>query len=72
MFTYARPIWAHHSREKLPEGEMNNTLCFKTALPAGEYTALVAAADVYQLFVNGRFAAAGPARAAHALRAATG
>lgn len=66
MFTYARPIWAHHSREKLPEGEMNNTLCFKTVLPAGEYTALVAAADVYQLFVNGRFAAAGPARAAHA------
>ena len=65
MFTHARLVWAHHQRENLPDGDMNITLCFKTVLPAGEYRALVAAADVYQLYIGGRFTAAGPARAAH-------
>ena len=65
MFTHARPVWAHHSRESLPQGDMNNTLCFKTVLPAGDYQALAAAADVFQLYAGGVFIAAGPARAAH-------
>ena len=65
MFTHARPVWAHHSRESLPQGDMNNTLCFKTVLPAGNYQALAAAADVFQLYAGGVFIAAGPARAAH-------
>lgn len=65
MFNQARPIWAHHQRETLSDGEMNITLCFKTVLEKGEYSAVIAAADDYQLFINGRFISAGPARAAH-------
>lgn len=65
MFKQARPVWAHHKREALPDGNMNITLCFKTVLSKGEHSALISAADDYQIFIGGKFLAAGPARAAH-------
>lgn len=60
-FISARPIW-----ESGCEREKNLTLRFKSEIPAGKGTALrIAAHSRYQIFVNRRFLAAGPARAAH-------
>ena len=63
-FKKAQPVWAD-DRER----EMNVTLRFTATLPksmSGEdVTLALAASCTYQIFVNGQFLAAGPARCAH-------
>lgn len=67
QFQKALPIWAVN-REK----EMNCELAFRMVLPKvslaqnnNKITLALAASTVYRVWVNGNFAAAGPARAAH-------
>ena len=59
MFTKASPVWL-----KDRETEVNLTLQFKALCPASSDTqVLIATSGLYQLWVNGVFAACGPARA---------
>lgn len=63
QFQKAVPIWAA-GREK----EKNCELAFRvdmTNVPHAAVTLSLAASTIYQVWVNGRFVAAGPARAAH-------
>ena len=60
-FRQALPVW-----EENRETEMNRSLVFRAALPRGGAPVLyVTGHTVYQIFVNGRFFAQGPARAGH-------
>lgn len=60
-FSKAVPVW-----EKGQENEMNFSLLFRTVFTGKEPVRLkIAAHSRYQIFVNGSFYAAGPARAAH-------
>lgn len=60
-FERAKPVWA-----KGRETEKNLTLSFFVTLSKADKALLrLAGATVYQVFVNGGFCAAGPARAAH-------
>ena len=60
-FSYARPVW-----EDGAELEKNVTLCFSASVKSGNGIMLrIAAHSRYQIFINGGFFAAGPARAAH-------
>ena len=60
-FTCAVPVW-----EKGRSEEMNVSLVFRGKLPrAADASIHIAASSRYQIFVNGEFFAAGPARAAH-------
>lgn len=60
IFQRAKAVW-EQGREK----EKNLELAFRTVLPKGEATLYLAASTLYRLWVNGKFAGAGPARAAH-------
>lgn len=60
FFMQALPVW-----EKGKDQEMNYFLRFEASLESDTGVLKVAACNVYRLFVNGIFAAAGPARAAH-------
>ena len=56
-----KAFWARQYRE-----QKNHTLAFRYTLVPGEGTVLtLAAASLYRIFVNGKLAAYGPARAAH-------
>ena len=60
-FRKAVPVW-----EKNKEKEMNHSLVFRAVTAKGrKYVLRIAAHSRYQIFINGEFAAAGPARAAH-------
>lgn len=60
MFLKAQPVWAFGK-----ENEKNYELCFRSFLKTHkEMTFRVATSDEYQLFVDGKFVAFGPARAA--------
>lgn len=60
-FTLARPVW-----EKDRQKEMNVSLIFRGFIPEkADAKIRIAASSRYQIFVNGSFFAAGPARAAH-------
>ncbi len=60
-FVSAVPVW-----EKGRAGEMNVSLVFRGKLPRTDNANIhIAASSRYQIFVNGEFFAAGPARAAH-------
>lgn len=61
FFGTAVPVW-----EKDKETEMNYSLVFTAVIGGSEPVKLVIAAHSrYQIFINGRFFAAGPARAGH-------
>lgn len=65
LFKQAIPVW-----EKEKETEMNYHLLFRSVLSGdcvkkGNTTIALTASNMYQLFVNGQFAAEGPARAGH-------
>ena len=60
-FTKAVPVW-----EKGKETEMNHSLVFRAIAEKGhQYILRIASHSRYQIFINGQFYAAGPARAAH-------
>ena len=60
-FKKALPVWAEGK-----ENEMNYTLLLRARLPAEKSAVLaIAGHTAYQIFVNGAFAAQGPARAGH-------
>lgn len=60
-FRQAKPVWA----EGL-EQEMNVSLTLRAVLPAGiPATLYITGHSAYQIFLNGRFFAQGPARAGH-------
>lgn len=60
-FLAAKPVW-----EEGTETEMNRSLVFFAAVSGGESLTLhIAGHTRYQIFVNNRFVAAGPARAGH-------
>lgn len=59
-FTAARPVWGRGLGEV-----MNVTLVFSADVPAGQKTLRAAACTDYQIFLDGEFFAAGPARAGH-------
>jgi len=60
-FQKARPVW-----EAGKENEMNYNLVFRTIVPKGENTRIaLSASNMYQMFVNGKMTAEGPARAGH-------
>lgn len=59
-FVQARPVWARGCTH-----EMNVTLVFTASLPAGEKRLRIAGCSAWQVFADGRFLAAGPARAGH-------
>ena len=61
FFREAVPVW-----ESGKESEINYNLCFRAVI--GSYSQCVvalSASNMYQMFVNGRLAAEGPARAGH-------
>ena len=65
MFYEAFPVW-----QKGREEEMNLSLLFKSVIKCFDsdnekYQIRIAASCVYQLFINGKFVQAGPARCAH-------
>lgn len=65
MFNVAYPVW-----QKGKENEMNLSLLFKSIIECtidgkNKYEIKIAASCVYQLFINGKFVQAGPARCAH-------
>lgn len=60
QFKKARPAWA-----KARALEKNCELAFRASLPPGDCKIFLAASSIYRIWVNGVFAAAGPARAAH-------
>ncbi len=60
QFKKAQPVWSVGRA-----GEKNCELAFRTVLPSGEYRICLAVSSIYRIWVNGIFAAAGPARAAH-------
>ncbi len=60
VFQKAQAVWARGR-----ETEKNLELAFRAVLPGGEATLYLAASTLYRLWVNGAFAGAGPARAAH-------
>lgn len=60
QFQKARAVWA-----KGRALEKNCELAFRVILPPGDYKLALAASSIYRIWVNGIFAAAGPARAAH-------
>lgn len=59
-FQKAVPIWAANRQQ-----EMNCELAFRTSIHGSDATVFLAASSLYRLWVNGNFAGAGPARAAH-------
>jgi len=62
-FLKALPVW---EREK--EKEKNYTLIFKTSAKEAQNPKLfIACSSIYQVFADGKFVAAGPARAAHGI-----
>jgi len=59
MFQNAQPVWLEGRQT-----ETNLTAQFKAVCPPGDHTSVhIATSGLYNLFVNGRFAAYGPARA---------
>ena len=61
QFTKAVPVWAEGMSDV-----MNVTVEFRTVIEKkSEVKLTCAAASVYNVYINGEFAAAGPARAAH-------
>lgn len=59
-FQKAQPVWAVGR-----ETEKNMELAFRAVLKSADTQLYLAASTVYRIRVNGEFAAAGPARAAH-------
>ncbi len=59
-FRKALPVWAAGK-----ETEKNVSLLLRAELPAGDAVLAVAGHSAYQIFINGEFVAAGPARAGH-------
>lgn len=60
VFAAAKPVW-----EQGKENEMNYSLVFRAKVKKGDKELHIAAHTKYQIFVNGKFFAEGPARAAH-------
>lgn len=59
-FQKALPVWGEHR-----ETEMNCELAFRATTIGADASIRLAASSIYRLWVNRRFFAAGPARAAH-------
>lgn len=62
MFKMAVPVW-----EAGTDTKKNYALVFKAEIPRSSCELSIACSSIYQVFVNGIFASAGPARAAHGL-----
>ncbi len=60
VFDEAKPVW-----EQGKETEMNYSLVFRAKVRKGKKELRVTGHTKYQIFVNGKFFAEGPARAAH-------
>lgn len=62
VFKKANPVW-----EQGKEREKNYSLVFQTKIQDTRAEIHIACSCTYQIFINGRFIAAGPARAAHGM-----